>query len=62
MELQPNTPPQANNLPEPPRKPYHPPQVTLYGNLTELTQQDPNPARSLLGPLDGPMGGSGGAP
>ncbi len=50
-------PQQPDNLSEPPRKPYHPPQVTRYGNLVELTKQDPNPLDGLMGPLGGPSGG-----
>lgn len=44
-----------------PRKPYHPPEVTLYGDLAELTRQDLNPPLGKpferfdpLGPSVGP--------
>jgi len=51
---------QVNTRPEPVRKPYHPPQVALYGDLAELTQQDPNPPLGKFLGLAGPMGdGSG---
>lgn len=51
MEPTTNDPRQPEERAEPPRKPYHPPQVTLYGDLAELTKQDPNP-----------LGGPSGAP
>jgi hypothetical protein len=39
--------------PAPPRKPYHPPEVTLYGDLAELTQQGPNPLGEIMPLGDG---------
>jgi len=57
MESIANNPPRPANQPEPPRKPYHPPQVTLYGDLTELTQQGPNPLGDIM-PLGDPASGA----
>lgn len=53
---------QPDNLPEPSRKPYHPPQVTRYGALAELTQQDADPMGQLMGNIIGPLGSGGGGP
>ena len=44
------------------RKPYHPPRVTVYGDLTELTRQDLDLPLGKSAGLAGPMGGSWGAP
>jgi hypothetical protein len=41
----------------PPRKPYHPPEVTLYGDLAGLTQQGPNPLGDIM-----PLGDPGSTP